>query len=938
MRNLLRRLAQIIGRTRADVDLADEIESHRAMLQDRLEARGLPAEEAARASRRALGNVALAREDARHVWVWRGLSDAWQDLRFGVRALRRNPGFTAVALLTLALGIGITTTMFTIIEAVLLRPLPYESPDRLALLWTDDVKRGLPETETSYLTYADWRTQSRHFSDMAIFQGEPVIVKGPNGTERVLAEIVSANIFTLLGVAPAAGRVFTPDEEERAQRVVVISHSMWRRQFGGSTDAIGATITVTGGRVSDEQCRVVGVMPREFYFPSKDVQLWRPTLSSFVSGRGARWRHEPRYRFIVTDWSVIGRLQPDATVHQARSEMTAIGRSLSAIHAAEAAKVAGFAGFAVNVVPLRDQLTGNNLQRALWVLLGAVTVVLLIACVNVANLLLARGAARAREFAIRSALGAGRFRLMRQSLTESMALGVAAALLGLLLANAGVRALATYAPPGVYPSASTSYELTDSVRVPIGSAQPGIPRLDETAIDWRIVSFAAGLSLFAVLLFGLAPSGRLSKTSPREAFPEGGRSIAGSRSLGRMRQWLVAVECALAVVLLVAAGLLIRSLARLDAVDPGFSPGGVLLLRVSLAPAGRDPAAPVDNVERRRLFYEQVRERLAGLPRVQSVGLITDFSTREIATDVITVPGPGGSTSADFAHAAVDGGFFTTVGVPVLKGRSFTGFDTLKSITLTRTSAQEIARTRAATPAIVNELFAERHFRGVNPVGRRFGVGAPPRIWWYEVVGVVGNMRREGLDRPPIAEMYSPYIGQTSEIAVRTAGDPLVSAVAVRDAIRSVDPNGIVMSTTTLERRLAELDATRQLQARLLTSFASLSLLLAAIGIYGVVRYSVAQRTQEIGVRIALGARPRDVLTLIVGRGLVAPAAGLGIGLLAALALTRVLAHALFETSPTDPITLGAVTLTLLVSAFLACVLPALRAARVDPVVALRHE
>jgi predicted permease len=570
-------------------------------------------------------------------------------------------------------------------------------------------------------------------------------------------------------------------------------------------------------------------------------------------------------------------------------------------------------------------------------LLGAVTVVLLIACVNVANLLLARGAARTREFAIRSALGAGRLRLMRQSLTESLALGVAATLLGLVLANAGVHALAKYAPPGVYPSSSTSYALTDSVRVPIVSAQPGIPRLDDVAIDWRIVSFAAAISLFAVLLFGLAPSRRASRTAPRDAISEGNRGVAGGRTLSRMRQVLVAAECALSVVLLVGAGLLIRSLAKLDAIDPGFSSGGVLLLRVSLAPAGQDPAVPVDNVERRRLFYDQVRERVAGLPRVQSVGLITDFFIREIANDVITVPGGAGLTSADFAHAAVDGGFFATVAVPVLRGRSFTGFDTLKSIQLIRMSAQELARTPAATPVIVNELFAEKYLSGADPVGRRFGIGAP-RIWWYEVVGVVGNMRRDGLDRSPVPEIFSPYVGQTSELAVRTEGDPLSSAAAIRDAIRSVDPNGIVMSASTLERKLAELDATRQLQAGLLVLFASLALLLAAIGIFGVVRYSVTLRTQEIGVRMALGARPVDVLALVVGGGLIAPVAGLTIGLLAALALTRVLVHALFETSPSDPFTLAAVVLALIVTAFLACVLPASRAARIDPVVALRHE
>ncbi|HEY7475713.1 MAG TPA: FtsX-like permease family protein, partial [Vicinamibacterales bacterium] len=544
--------------------------------------------------------------------------------------------------------------------------------------------------------------------------------------------------------------------------------------------------------------------------------------------------------------------------------------------------------------------------------------------------------ARGREFAIRSALGAGRLRLVRQSLTEAAGLGVAAAFLGLLLATAGVRALAVYAPAGVFPAASTSYALTDSVRAPVNSAQPGIPRLDELAIDRRIVGFAVAVSLIAVLLFGLAPARRLSKSRPTDAFLKGGRSIAGSRSLSRTRHVLVMVECALAVVLLVGAGLLIRSVARLERVDPGFSTRGVLLVRVTLASTPQ--ASPAENTNRRRLFYDGVRERLGALPEVESVGLITDFLSFGAMTNLVTIPGRTPVAGARTRSSSVDGGFFATVGVPLLRGRVFTGADIQTAIRDNATTVEELNGRTLYGATVVNQSFAETFFPGENPVGQRYGIGDPPKISWHEIVGVVGNMRRDGPSQPVVPEMFSPYIGQTSELAVRTSGDPVSTAAAIREAIRSVDPNGIVMSTTSLERKVAELDATRQLQTRLLMVFAGLALLLAAIGVYGVVRYSVEQRTQEIGVRVALGARPLDVLALVLRHGLTAPLSGLALGLVAALGLSRVLAHALFEISPTDPITLGGVVVALLVAAGLACVLPARRAARIDPVVALRQE
>jgi putative ABC transport system permease protein len=933
---LWRRFVQALRRGRADTDLAEEIESHRAMVQGELESRGVPHDDAVGASRRALGNITLAREDARQIWIGRWLESTWQDFQIGVRGLRRNPGFAAVALLTLALGIGVTTAMFTVVEAVLLRPLPYEKPDQLAMLWTDDGAQGEREHPTSFLTFADWRAQSRRFADMAIFKGEPVIVTGTTGAERVLAQAVSANLFSVLGVRPAAGRTFTSEEEDRGDPVVVISYGYCLRHFGSPSEAIGQSVVVQGVVSSERAHRVLGVMPQGFYFPSKDVKFWRPTATATAGRRPFRLRTEDRYRFTVLDLGVIGRLQAGATLADARVEMATIGQRLAAMHPAPSQE---FPGFAVNVVPFREQLTGKGLERALWILFGAVGVVLLIASVNVANLLLARGTARWREFAIRGSLGASRGRLMRQSLTEASILAAAAVLVGLALASAGVGAFAAYAPPGVYPSASTSYALTDSVRVPLMAADPGIPRLDELEIDRRIVVFAVAVAILTVFLAGLVPAYRVSRSAGANAFFDGGRSIVGSRSLSRTRQILVAAECGLAVLLLVGAGLLIRSLARLDLVDPGYARRNILLLRVSVAPATQNQRTGItDDMELRRLFYQQVRARLASIQGVESVGQITDFFVRSSGDEIIHVPGRPAESAGDIGQAHVDGGFFTTMGVPLVRGRSFTDADVETVQRIIRTPFEELRVSKPAQPVIVNELFASRFFPGENPVGVRFGIGQSPQIWWYEIVGMVGNMRRDGLDRPPAVEIFLPYIGQTSELALRTTGDALALAPTLRDAIRAIDPNAIVMTVTTLERKLASLDATRRLQTQLLELFAVLSLLLAAVGIYGVVRYAVAQRTPEIGVRIALGARPIDVLTLVVAHGLAAPLAGLALGLVAAFWLTRILTSTLYETSPTDSVTLGAAVMTLLFAALVACVVPARRAARIDPVVALRTE
>ncbi len=859
--------------------------------------------------------------------LWRSLGAFWdalwlqrqrwedemiQDLRFGFRMLLKNPGFTAVAVLTLALGIGANTAIFSVINGVLLRPLPFHEPGRLAMLWTDDLKRNLREVATAYPNFLDWRNQSQTFADMAIFNGNPLVLTDAEEPERVLGSFVSASLFPLLGVAPALGRGFLPSEEEGGERVVVLSHQLWRRRFGGASDVIGKSIKIDGDANSRKNgpraARVIGVMPPDFYFPNKETQLWEPATVYW------RWQRESveRFRAEARRWGVVGRLKPHANIGQAQAEMSAIGRRQAQTYSTTDPD---FPGFAVNVVPLLDQITGKKLQLALWVLLGAVVFVLLIACVNVANLTLARGAAREREFAVRAALGASRARLLRQLLTESVALAMCGGLLGLALAAAGVRALLLAAPPG-------------------------IPRLDEVRLDPSALVFTLGVSLFAGLFFGLTPAWKISQQRPHQALNESGGS-SGGQALRRTHGWLAVLECALAVALLAGAGLLIRSFLRLQAVNPGFKPEGVLLARVL-------PPLSIRSGGQAEAFFQQARERLAAIPGVQAVASTDDFLIRGTPDESINIegrPSASGEKTSQLNSADVSPDFFRTLGAPLLRGRFFTRADALAKIRLIYgPRAQDRQPTAAgaerppAEAAIVNETFARRFFPDEDPVGKRFYFGPPTKIYWYEIVGVVGDMRRQGLEKQPIPEYFTPHLGGAADLVARVNAEPLAFATAAREAIRSVDKNILILNVTTAEARLGELSAERRLSAWLLALFAALALTLAAIGIYGVMHYSVAQRTREIGVRLALGAQPADVLRLVIGQGLRLTLGGVALGLLAAFALTRVMARLLFGVSAHDPVTFISVALLLIGIAVVACYLPARRAAKVDPMVALRYE
>jgi predicted permease len=832
------------------------------------------------------------------------------DVRYGLRILFAHRGFTAVVVLTLALGIGVNTAIFSVVNAVLLRPLPFREPDRLAMLWTDDVKHGIHEGVTTSLTISDWRTQSQSFADMAIFTANRMTLTGMTESERVKGEFVSANLFPLLGVEPVLGQTFSPDQEEQSEKVVVLSYGLWQRRYGGASDVIGKSLDIDGDQNSNKEGprapRIIGVMPASFYFPDKETQLWEPSTVYW------RWKRESVERFLgdARRWGAVGRLKPGATIRDAQAEMKGIGQQMAEAYPAPA-KALEFPGFAVNVVPLLDQITGKKLQLALWVLLGAVGFVLLMACVNVANLMLARGTAREREFAIRTALGAPRGRLLRQLLTESALLAGAGGLFGLGLATASVRFL-------------------------IAAAPQGIPRLDEVRLDTRVLLFTVFVSMFAGLLFGLAPAWKVSRSDPNQALKDGGGGPSSGLKLLQVRGLLVTVECALAVVLLISAGLLIHSFLRLQWVDPGFKPERVLLLRVSLPPDQQKQSGEARFAHHEEMFH-QFSERIAALPGVENVGTVDNFLLKGTPDESIEIDGrPAISSAQDtnqLASGAVSPGFFETMGVRLLQGRLFTRAD---AIAANQTLFAFGHRPTPPERVVVNETFARQFFPAENPIGKRLLYSSKKYV--YEIVGVVADMHRQGLEKEAIAEYFVPSRPSTADLVVRVGSNPLTHATTIREAIRSVEENAMVLSITTVDSQMGELSAQRRFQTGLLALFAAIALLLAMVGIYGIMHYSVAQRTQELGIRIALGARSSHVLRLIIGQGMKLALTGLGLGLIANLWLSGVMSHLLFGVTAHDPWTFGGVALLLAVVALLACYIPARRATKVDPMVALRYE
>ena len=824
------------------------------------------------------------------------------EVRYGVRTLLRHPSLAIAALVTIALGIGANTAMFSVVRAVMLRPLPYAEPGRLAVLWTEDPARGLREQPTAYRTIMDWKAATPALSDVEFYSSITAELRDEITTDRVRAAFVSGSLFRVLGVPPIVGRWITPDDFTGQANVAVISHALWLRKFGGDPNVVRRTLDIDPeDKESLASPQVVGVMPASFYFPDKQTQFWVPATTYW------RWDRESgeRYQSWARRWSVVARLRAGATVEEARRQLLAAGRRLEIDYPAT---VPDFPGYTPRLVPIHEQATGRSLRFALWLLLGAVGFVLLIACANVANLLLARGAARQHEFAVRAAFGAARPRLMRQLLVESTIMALAGGAVGVLLAAAATKGLGF-------------------------AASLQIPRLDEVRIDGAVLGFAVLASLLAGLLFGIAPALKLSGVRPIESIKAG--SPAGNLRGNQTRAALVVIECALAIVLLAGAGVLVRSFIRMQSVDPGFRPEGVLSMQLTL------PA--MENAE--PVARELIR-RISGISGVRGASLADGLLIRGQPDESITIPGRDMATlgAGQLYTSSVTAGFFQMMGVPLKAGRYFQQTDVdAKRLTLFADprpfEQMRNANTAPAEPVIVNEAFVRRFYPNEDPIGRRFCIDPTGKTYWYQIIGVVGDMRRQGLERDPIPEYFQTFIPRvTAELLVRTEASPLAAAASIRNVVSQVFPGVRFDDVTTAERRLGAPTAQRTFQTTLLTLFAALALVLAAVGIYGIVHYAVAERRRELGVRIALGASGSDVVRMIVRRGMLLPMIGIAIGLVGALALSRVMRSMVFGVTASDPATLVAVAALLAVVAMIACLFPAFRASRIDPVIALRQD
>jgi predicted permease len=881
-------LFSLFHKRELDASLNDEVRFHLDRQIEQNLARGLSPAEARRTALRDFGGVAKFTEESRDARRTNFLENLLQDVRFGARMLRKNPAFTFFAVAVLAIGIAANSAIFSIADAVLIRPLPYRDANHLVIVFEDASVYGFPKDTPAPGNFADWRARNQVFTDIAATSfGDAFAFTGQGNPEKIDGRRVTANLFSVLGVSPILGRDFRPEDDvPGAAPVAILSHGLWLRRFGGDPQIIGKEIWL-----NYQKTVVLGVMPRGFQYPDRTAEIWIPACftKEDLANHGSHYLH------------VVARLKPGVSLATANADLSIIAKQLEKQYPDSDAKIGAFA------VPLRGQLAsgsnlgGTDVRPALLMLIGAVCFVLLIACANVANLLLSRATGRRRELAMRLTLGATRTRILQQMLTESILLALLAGAVGLVLSLFGTSFLAVLIPQGFAP-------------------------LTGVTLDPRVLLFTLAVSLATGILFGIIPAWRVSRVHIAPTLQQaGGRGSVGSSGHG-LRNALVICEVALAIVLLAGAALLIRSLANLYHLDPGFQSDHVLVVHTPLSYPRYDAFA------RRVTFYDQVLAKVAALPAVLSAGYTT----------WIPLTNPGGASSI-----TIEGRPEPAPGERLIPNIRVISANYPAALRMKLISGRFFDRTDGAGTqliALINETMARNYWPGENPLGKRFKRGSyKDSSPWITIVGMVGDVHQAGLDLPARPEMYLLYMQQDNGydpeyLAIHTSNDPMSLAESVRQQVWAVDSEQPVAGTMPLGDLVDDNLASRRMQASLLTGFAAIALLLVTLGIYAVLSFAVAQRTQEIGVRVALGAQPSQVLAMIFSQGLKLFVIGAMIGLTAAFLLTRTLSHLLFHVSPYDPASFAAITALLAAVALLACYLPARRATRVDPLIALRYD